>query len=143
MSFFYGPYNSFYNMHKHMRFDPRKVNTWCAVRDQILQKDDTVVDFFNQTVADTKIDMRIPSNMDRARLKRLSKPVATAVKARQTTRLTTTESSGHPQTALVVDDEPEVAVLDLGWVKKQLNLRSTRRQTTALSKVKPSATVPF
>ena len=113
MSFFYGPYNSFYNMHKHMKFDPRKVNTWCALREQILQKDENMTVYFNQTVADTKINKSSGSNIDCRRLQRLHRPVVKQISTRHT-RVTDLAS----ENASMIDQcEPEVAELDLGWVK--------------------------
>lgn len=51
MNFFYGPYNSFYNVKKCMKFDEKHIvssvtNNWELIVENVLQKDEVSASYF-------------------------------------------------------------------------------------------------
>lgn len=59
LDYLYGPYNGFYNMHKHMKFDEKYEltsvsNNWDVIKETIMQRDQSLVRYFHHTVHNFK-----------------------------------------------------------------------------------------
>ena len=55
LEFFYGPYNSFYNVHRGISFDEgEKDRNWCLIKNTILQNDTRILGFITDAISQVR-----------------------------------------------------------------------------------------